>query len=296
MTFLSLRIVGAQVVPVTGDFSGCVSLDCPDSGFVVLPLRDGLTGMVEHGSPEQLRRGDLLVFSGKYKGWLCGPDTSERVEDFARFADRVRANNAASGQLRAVVLRIQLCEIVKGGFGDSLPGHLLLVPPEDRRSYIISIAEHLAGIADDGADREKAKVVRFTELLLIEVLDMFLNLDTTTSRLLRNSRNLRIGDAVKAVHQNPEYDWTVSRLASIASMSRSLFACRFKETYGETPLNYVRQCRIHRAKILLTESLAPLDHIAEQCGYASQSAFIKVFSAACGHSPGRWRSMQKTTA
>jgi len=128
---------------------------------------------------------------------------------------------------------------------------------------------------------------------LIEVLDLYFNIDSTKSKLLRGNRDLRIGEAIRAVHKNPEYKWTVSGLAGVANMSRSLFANKFKETFGETPLNYVKQCRIDRAKILLTESVAPLEQIADQCGYTSQSAFIKAFSGSIGSSPGRWRTMQK---
>ncbi len=197
-------------------------------------------------------------------------------------------------QLQAVILKVQLCEIVKGGVGDFLPDCLLLTPPDSRRSYIISIGEQLAKIANHSEDINKAKVVRFTELLLIEALDLFLNQDSTTSRLMAGSKNPRIGEAIRAVHDNPEQNWTVSRLAAIANMSRSLFAIQFKEACGETPLRYVRQCRIHRAKLLLTESVAPLEQIADQCGYASQSAFIKAFSEAIGYSPGRWRNLQKS--
>jgi len=322
MTYLNLRILGAEVIQISVDSALPVALESSESGFMVLPLQAGLCGSGEQDQFTDLNRGDMLVFSGKRCGFLAttndpvkpdklagssypgetlaGETLNRPIESGAPETNGINQLESASpvehgalNDVLAIVLKIQLCEIMKGGLGDSLPDHVLLSPTVSRRTYITSIAEQIAQISDLAADISKAKVIRFTELLLFEALDLYLNIDSTKSRLIRGSKDLRIADAIRAVHENPEYNWTVSGLAGIANMSRSLFADKFKQTFGETPLTYVRQCRIHRAKIMLTESIAPLDQIADQCGYTSQSAFIKAFSTSIGYSPGRWRTMQK---
>ena len=322
MTYLNLRILGAEVFPVAVDAAQPIVVESQDCGFIVLPLRQGVLGSVKQDQLGRLNRGDLLVFTGKARGFLATTndladasympgsrsadgtgrhsigidhEAIEFVPDTSRIkplAEVCCADEALDNTL-AIVLKIQLCEIMKGGMGDTLPEYLHLSPAENRQAYIASIGEQLAQISDSVADIRKAKIVRFTELLLIEALDLYVNIDSTKSRLIRGNKDLRIGEAIRAIHENPAYKWTVSGLAGVANMSRSLFANKFKETFGETPLNYVKQCRIDRAKVLLTESVAPLEQIADQCGYTSQSAFIKAFSTSIGYSPGRWRAMQK---
>ena len=297
MTYLNLRILGAELIPVTSDMATSLVLNSDDCGFIVLAMQEGVSGSVDTGKVAQLGKGDVLVFSGKRAGYVSpaiDPADVDRVLCIDKSSDvATPVCNLPLENILAIVLKAQLCEIVKGRLGDSLPPYTLLTPSVSKSSYILSIGEQLAKISNDSSDINKAKVARFTELLLIEILDLFLSLDSAASRLLQGGKDLRISAAIKAVHAKPEFNWTVSGLAAIANMSRSLFASRFKETYGETPLNYVKQCRIHRAKILLTETIAPIDQIADQCGYNSQSAFIKAFSAAIGLSPGRWRSVQK---
>ena len=51
-----------------------------------------------------------------------------------------------------------------------------------------------------------------------------------------------IGSAIACMHENPSYPWTLQELARRVGMSRSIFAKRFKEVVGETPMAYLT-CR-----------------------------------------------------
>jgi len=99
----------------------------------------------------------------------------------------------------------------------------------------------------------------------------------------------RLGAAMRAIHADIGHDWTAQTLAGTASMSRSAFARRFKETVGETPLNYVTRWRIYKAKCLLRQSDLSLYAIAEHVGYATDGAFSRVFKRYVGETPGRYR-------
>jgi len=99
----------------------------------------------------------------------------------------------------------------------------------------------------------------------------------------------RLGAAMRAIHADIGRDWTAQALAGAASMSRSVFARRFKETVGETPLSYVTRWRIYKAKCLLRQSDLSLYAIAERVGYATDGAFNRVFKRYVGETPGRYR-------
>lgn len=51
----------------------------------------------------------------------------------------------------------------------------------------------------------------------------------------------------------------------------------FKSFYGVTPMKYLQQLRINRAKILLEDSNATMENIALECGFSDYSHMYKAF-------------------
>ncbi|RJG07800.1 AraC family transcriptional regulator [Noviherbaspirillum cavernae] len=99
----------------------------------------------------------------------------------------------------------------------------------------------------------------------------------------------KIGPALRAMHRDIAKSWTVESLASIATLSRSAFAMRFKERVGESPLEYLTRWRMFKASCMLRQSNRSLGEIADVIGYESESAFNKAFKRAMGLAPGAYR-------
>ena len=68
-------------------------------------------------------------------------------------------------------------------------------------------------------------------------------------------------------------------------MSRSVFALRFKETVGTTPMEYLTRWRMLQASQRLESSSDSVAEIALSLGYESDSAFRKAFRTVMGCSP-----------
>jgi AraC-like DNA-binding protein len=94
--------------------------------------------------------------------------------------------------------------------------------------------------------------------------------------------------AVAAMHQDPALPWTVQDLASRAGMSRTSFAVRFRHITGQTPLGYLTQWRMMLAAERLGRSGNPVARVAEEVGYASESAFAVAFKREMGQPPRRY--------
>jgi AraC-like DNA-binding protein len=75
-------------------------------------------------------------------------------------------------------------------------------------------------------------------------------------------------------------------------MSRSVFAKRFHEGFGQTPMDYVREVRMRSAAQLLAQPELSVDSIATRVGFASRSHFSKSFSEQFGCSPTAFRTQQ----
>ena len=94
--------------------------------------------------------------------------------------------------------------------------------------------------------------------------------------------------AIVSMQANPANDWTVNGLAQHVGMSRSIFALKFKEKVGESPMEYLTRWRMLLAGDRLTTSTEPILSIALSLGYESESAFGKAFKRVMGCSPRQY--------
>lgn len=98
----------------------------------------------------------------------------------------------------------------------------------------------------------------------------------------------QLGAAINAIHADPAHRWTLQELAALAGMSRSTFAQRFKETAGESPMEYVTRWRMLLAGDRLTNSGDSISVISLSLGYESESAFSTAFKRVMGCSPRQY--------
>lgn len=94
--------------------------------------------------------------------------------------------------------------------------------------------------------------------------------------------------AIASMHNDPGYPWTLQLLAERVGMSRSVFALRFRETVGATPMEYLTRWRMLLAADRLKNSSDGLGAITQSLGYESESAFGKAFRRVMGCSPRQY--------
>ena len=105
-----------------------------------------------------------------------------------------------------------------------------------------------------------------------------------------------IGQAMRAIHAEPDRDWSVEALARTVGQSRSGFAAAFKARTGLSPMEYVTRWRMRLAAARLRRGQEPLSAIAQSLGYASDSAFGAAFRRVFGQSPARYRAETRRLA
>lgn len=104
-----------------------------------------------------------------------------------------------------------------------------------------------------------------------------------------SGRHTDIANAAAYIRGHYQDPLTLDMLAGLARLSKYHFVRLFKKQLGETPYDYLTNCRISRAKLLLRSTDASLDEIAEAVGYQSKSNFIAQFKALTGTTPARYR-------
>lgn len=80
-------------------------------------------------------------------------------------------------------------------------------------------------------------------------------------------------------------------VAAAAGLSPYHFCRQFKRATGSSPLRYVLERRIERAKKLIVETEASLVNIALELGFSSQSHFTSIFRKLAGQTPHRYREL-----
>ncbi|MHC5674736.1 AraC family transcriptional regulator [Nostoc sp.] len=93
------------------------------------------------------------------------------------------------------------------------------------------------------------------------------------------------------IYDNLALELTLAELACLVNMSSYSFCRCFKRLMGISPHQYVIQCRIERAKFLLTYTQLPIIEIALQVGCSSQSNFTTIFRKHVGIPPKAYREI-----
>ena len=92
------------------------------------------------------------------------------------------------------------------------------------------------------------------------------------------------------IRANLERTITLDELASEVAMSPSHFGRVFKETVGETPMQYLLSYRVEQAIQMLEDTTLPLGEIAIACGFADQAHFSRSFKKVVGKTPRQHRT------
>jgi len=82
---------------------------------------------------------------------------------------------------------------------------------------------------------------------------------------------------------------SLAQIAAEFDLSVSHFSRAFRISTGLPPHQWLLRQRVKTAKQLMTVRERPLSEIAVSAGFANQSHFTRVFSAAVGISPAAWR-------
>ncbi|NMF61511.1 AraC family transcriptional regulator [Brasilonema octagenarum] len=103
----------------------------------------------------------------------------------------------------------------------------------------------------------------------------------------------KLQQAIEYINQNLEKDLGLAEMATVVGISMYHFSRMFKQSTGFSPHQYVMNCRIERAKKLLSKTEQAIHQIYQQVGFQSQSHFTNVFRKFIGTTPLAYRKQVK---
>ncbi len=102
--------------------------------------------------------------------------------------------------------------------------------------------------------------------------------------------------ALKVMHDAPEKEWSIQKLAEVSGLSRAAFAQKFKQMIGDTPAHYLSDLRIKKAAKIFRTTSYNVEEAAQAVGYQDSFVFSKAFKRVQGLSPSSYRKNLQASA
>lgn len=250
------------------------------------------------GTPFQMHQGDLILIPHGAAHVLSdvpnGPvlDVGDIVRDHGLDTNGclVFGGDNADGATRLVCGHFEFDE-GENPLMEALPPQIVLRRQiSETHGWLKSILTLVAEEATSGRAGGEFVLKRLTDVLFVQTIRAWHEQQGEHEQgLLAAIADRHVGRSLRAVHEKTEAPWTVETMAREAGLSRTVFAERFRELVGQSPMTYVTSWRMHRARLLLAESDYSIDRIAAEVGYQSPASFARVFRKVTGESPGSVR-------
>lgn len=128
-------------------------------------------------------------------------------------------------------------------------------------------------------------LVNRLEELIVLLSRHYSNIKTTKAKAL-----VRIGKVIDFLENNYAENIFIDDLSELANMSKRNFMRIFQGAVGLSPINYLKQIRLQKARFLLRESNHQVADISMMCGFTDSNYFIKCFRHAYGTTPHKFRA------
>lgn len=155
--------------------------------------------------------------------------------------------------------------------------------------------EQLATELKHGSPGGTLMADHLAQIMLLQIIRLWLASDKETHTgwlgALADPRLMRV---MEAMHSEPARRWTLAELARLAGMSRTVFAVRFRDVVGQTPLDYLAGWRMRLAGDRLQHTADSVANIGFSVGYESEAAFSTAFRRMMGCTPMQHRRLVAT--
>jgi AraC-like DNA-binding protein len=153
---------------------------------------------------------------------------------------------------------------------------------------VVSALERLLDAAQDPIDR-----TTIGPLILDELVFRLLRTDAAgavRAAMGPPHETARILDVMQFIRANHTRKLDVTTLAKRVAMSPSYFAHQFSRIAQLSPMRFVREVRLERARTLLGEKGTRPSDVAKEVGFASAAHFTREFKRRYGTPPSRYRA------
>ncbi len=152
--------------------------------------------------------------------------------------------------------------------------------------------------------RPKGFIVKpFKEEDLLATVSIVLNnyyhkkIDTNISNSIdKDPIPFKVKEIVGYINTNLEKKLDIDELTKLTKWKKDHFTRLFTKYLGTTPYQYVLTKKIERSKVLLSDTLIPINEIAYELGFDSHSNFYHIFKKIADDTPDNFRKRNQILA
>jgi AraC-like DNA-binding protein len=243
--------------------------------------------------PLPLSGGDIVIFPFGDAHWIVD-DLKHKRTPGRQVVEALRRNESIfQGERITATLvcgHFEFDRDVDHPFMRALPRFIHLSGIEQRQlSWLETITNVIIQEAGSGNPGSEVVITRLAEVLFIHILRAYMIQKNISNGYFAALKDRQINEALNMIHTRPQNNWKLENIARAIGMSRSAFAARFKQLVGMTPIGYVTNWRMHKAREMLKDQNLSLIEIAEKVGYTSEAAFNRAFKRRFNQNPGAMR-------
>ena len=128
------------------------------------------------------------------------------------------------------------------------------------------------------------------DIILRQILLPFLETQPTNTNDYEQIQRLdQFSVVIDYIERHLPQPMTIPQLSALLQMNRNDFSAEFHRTFGVPPKQYICQCRINQAKILLLTTELPIKQISDAVGYDNEFFFYRLFRKYTGVTPSQFR-------
>lgn len=101
--------------------------------------------------------------------------------------------------------------------------------------------------------------------------------------------NAKIAFLRKKIFSSPNHNWTIEKMAAAIDVSSAHLHKLFKSEMGISPIQFVKELRLEKARELLETVFWRVKQIGFEVGITDQSYFVRAFKAKYGVTPNQYR-------
>ncbi len=120
-------------------------------------------------------------------------------------------------------------------------------------------------------------------------LIVFLSRKYQDSDQFSRQMDFRLARSIVYMQTNFSAKITIDELAEMVGFSKRHYSRLFQQTYGMSPIQFLNEIRLNRAKLLLESGNYKVTEVATRCGFQDGNYFSRFFKQKYDRAPSEWR-------
>lgn len=281
-------------------FSAPWGIELPDdNNSQFWRLIKGKCSVTVPGEPTiEMKEGDVVLVPNGSSHWIADNPASKRISAFEFLKARDSGIPLFSGTGDKTIMiggHFEFENKPKHPFLKDLPKVIHINNLEsDVNIWLKMTCDLIFNELNQEQPGSRAMISRLADAVFIHIIRAYLKQSTSAGGFLLALKDERISSVLKMIQYSPEKSWTIDQLSKHAGMSRSSFCIAFKKLVGETPLEYLTNWRMIKAKEILMHGNEKISNVAFSVGYQSEAAFSRIFKLKVHQTPSVFKQKNKS--